>query len=173
MGSVFTRWAPAWTPRTTPSSNKWSVKWCFLSRAVVCKKESELWKAHHHFRGFGWSLYCAGPLTEARRGSEGVLRPHQAQPDLCPLLRRQQQRHPQETPQHGGEDLRVSVSRSAESGPGPAQVQRPPMLEDKGLCLTCECSGSVTPNQLPDFVTTNSSQQKLLPSFYRPDFLFL
>lgn len=51
----------------------------------------------------------AGPPPEAWRGSEGVLRAHQAQPHLSPLLWRQQQRHPQETPEHGGEDLWVSM----------------------------------------------------------------
>lgn len=51
----------------------------------------------------------AGPPPEARRGSQGLLRPHQAQPHLRPVLRRQQQRHPQEAPQHGGEDMRLSM----------------------------------------------------------------
>ena len=51
----------------------------------------------------------AGPPPEAGRGPEGVLRPDQAQPDLRPLLRRQQQRDPQEASEHGGEDLRLSM----------------------------------------------------------------
>lgn len=52
----------------------------------------------------------AGPSAEARRGSEGVLRPHQAEPHFCALLRRQQQRDSQEAQKHGGEDLRMSLS---------------------------------------------------------------
>ena len=38
-----------------------------------------------------------------------MLRPHQAQPHLRALLRRQQQRDPEETPEHGGQDLRLSM----------------------------------------------------------------
>lgn len=53
---------------------------------------------------------AAGPPAEARRGSEGLLRSDQTQPHFRPLLRRQQQRHPQEAPQHGGEELRMSMS---------------------------------------------------------------
>lgn len=53
---------------------------------------------------------AAGPPAEAWRGSESLLRSDQTQPHFRPVLWRQQQRHPQETPQHGCEELRVSMS---------------------------------------------------------------
>ena len=54
-------------------------------------------------------MCSSGASVKARGGAQGVLRTHQTESHLGALLRRTQQRHPQEAPQHGGQDLRMSM----------------------------------------------------------------
>ena len=51
----------------------------------------------------------SGPLDEPGPGPEALLRADQAVWNLGPVLRRELQRHPEEVPQHGRQELRLPL----------------------------------------------------------------
>lgn len=51
-----------------------------------------------------------GTPDETRCCPQGLLRTHQTECHLCALLRQQQQRHPTQAPQHGGQGLRLPLT---------------------------------------------------------------
>uniref|UniRef100_A0A8C0NXQ4 TGF-beta propeptide domain-containing protein n=1 Tax=Canis lupus familiaris TaxID=9615 RepID=A0A8C0NXQ4_CANLF len=69
-----------------------------------------------------------GAPDEAGCGPQGVLCPHQAERHLRALLRQQQQRHPAQAPQHGGQGVRLPLRPC------------PPLLQ-AGTLTSHHCSG--------------------------------
>ena len=60
-------------------------------------------------------LYVADPdpPDEPEQGPKALLRAQPPLCHLCPLLRRELKRHPQEVQEHGGQDVRMSLNNSA------------------------------------------------------------
>ncbi|XP_064445476.1 bone morphogenetic protein 8A isoform X4 [Mirounga angustirostris] len=102
-------------------------------------------------KDLGLRLYVEtedGAPDEARCGPQGVLRPHQAERHLRALLRQQQQRHPAQAPQHGGQGLRLPLRPcprrcSPPPTPGQAPLQRQETLQCR------HCSGGVAGRACP------------------------
>lgn len=90
------------------------------------------------------SLCVPGPLHQPGNGAQALLRPDAAQRHLCPLLRRQLQRHPEEVQEHGRPGLRLPLAPPARQALGGRVFLDPTSLSAPRLPLLPRARGQQT-----------------------------